>query len=416
MNEASMIPKTVRISRATRCGAVALALATLAVTTAAPAHAQSLFATRGMGIPTAPVDARARALGGIGIGLLGLNTSLVNPAEIAGFLRRGVTASLQPSSGTTEIEGSTGDLGGARFPMVRLIYPFSSRFTASVGYGGVFEQSWAVELSGREMLGNDSVEVRDVIESVGGLSQLSVSMGYLVTPNFAVGASAGLYTGNLDRRLSRTFPDSAAGLNPFATNLRWNYNGPFATVGAYLDVAGTTRLAASATWNGTLDVEGVAGVARDDETKLPFRLNAGGSALLSSLWLVTGAVEWVGSGSAPERVFNADDRLSERRNTWRVGGGFEYAGMATGSRTFPLRLGGSWAQLPYYNSGETPATEWSAALGLGLRLAEDDAGPLAVGDITLERGERFGLETTARPDGLTETFWRLTFSLSLFGN
>jgi hypothetical protein len=97
-----------------------------------PVSAQSLFATRGMGIPTSPVDARARALGGIGIGLLGLNTSLVNPAEIAGFLRRGVSASLQPSTTTTEIEGATGDLAGARFPMIRLIYPFSTRFTASV--------------------------------------------------------------------------------------------------------------------------------------------------------------------------------------------------------------------------------------------------------------------------------------------
>jgi hypothetical protein len=369
-----------------------------------------------MGIPTSPVDARARALGGIGIGLLGLNTSLVNPAEIAGFLRRGVSASLQPSTTTTEIEGATGDLAGARFPMIRLIYPCSTRFTASVGYGGALEQSWAVELTGREMVGTDSVEVRDVIESVGGLSQLSVSVGYLMSPSFALGASAGLYTGNLDRRLSRSFPDTAAGLNPFATNLRWNYKGPFATVGAYLDLAGTARLAASATWNGTLDVEGVAGVARDDETSLPFRVNAGGSALLSSLWLVTGAVEWVGNGSAPEPVFSADDGLAERRNTWRVGGGFEYAGIVTSTRTFPLRVGGSWSQLPYYNTGEAPAKEWTAAVGLGLRLAEDDAGPLAVGDITLERGKRSGLETTARPDGLTESFWRLTFSLSLFGN
>lgn len=401
-------------STKTRGVGVALAFVLLGLS-GVPAHAQSLFATRGMGLPTSPVDARSRALGGIGVGLLGLNMSLVNPAEIAGFLRRGVSASLQPSASTTEIEGAEGDLGGARFPMIRLIYPFSPRFTASVGYGGVYEQSWAVELSGHEMLGDDSVEVRDVIESVGGLSQLSVSMGYLVSPSFGLGLSAGLYTGNLDRRLTRSFPDSVVDLNPFATNLRWDYLGPFATVGAFVDV-GSARLAGSATWNGTLDVDGVAGVARDDETKLPLRLNAGGSALLSSLWLVAGGVEWVGNGSAPERVFNADDGLSERRNTWRVGGGFEYAGLATGSRTFPLRLGGSWAQLPYYNTGETPANEWTAALGLGLRLAEDEAGPLAVGDITLERGQRSGLETTARPDGLTESFWRFTFSLSLFGN
>ncbi|MGH7501211.1 MAG: hypothetical protein ACREL7_05570 [Longimicrobiales bacterium] len=416
MSELRGIDLAAAMLRFRKCGRTAVLAAVLGLTMAAPAMAQSLFATRGMGLPVAPVDGRTRALGSIGTGLLGLNTSLVNPADIAGFLRRGVAASLQPSSSTTEIDGSRGDLGGARFPMVRLMYPFSSRLTASIGYGGILEQSWAVQIEGRELIGGDSVEVRDVIESLGGLSQLSISLGYMVTPSFALGVSGGLYTGNLDRRLSRSFPDSAAGLNPFATNLRWNYRGPFATVGARLDLAGTARLGASATWNGTLDVEGVAGVARDDETKLPLRLNAGASALLSSLWMVAAGAEWAGSGSSPERVFDGSDALSERRNTWKFGGGLEYAGIATSTRTFPLRLGASWAQLPYYNTGEAPATEWSGALGIGLRLAEDDAGPLAVGDITIERGNRYGLETTDRPGGLTESFWRFTFSLSLFGN
>src|SRR5690606_15765444 len=37
----------------------------------AAAGAQSLFSTRGLGVPVEPVDARARALGGIGVGMLG---------------------------------------------------------------------------------------------------------------------------------------------------------------------------------------------------------------------------------------------------------------------------------------------------------------------------------------------------------
>jgi hypothetical protein len=35
------------------------------------ASAQSIFSARGFGVPVAPVDPRAQALGGIGIGLLG---------------------------------------------------------------------------------------------------------------------------------------------------------------------------------------------------------------------------------------------------------------------------------------------------------------------------------------------------------
>jgi hypothetical protein len=53
--------------------------------------------------------------------------------------------------------------------------------------------------------------------------------------------------------------------------------------------------------------------------------------------------------------------------------------------------------------------------GIGFRLAGDDLGPLAVADIGVERGGRSGLASTDLPDGLTESFWRFTFSLSLFG-
>ena len=52
------------------------------------ASAQSLFATRGLGVPVSPVDARVAALGGMGVGLLGFHTSMVNPAELAGLSRR----------------------------------------------------------------------------------------------------------------------------------------------------------------------------------------------------------------------------------------------------------------------------------------------------------------------------------------
>ncbi len=404
-----------RLGSKLRCGAVVLGVAAL-VTFAdtLPAGAQSLFATRGMGLPVAPVDARARALGGIGVGLLGFHTSLVNPAEIGGLRRRGVSASLQPVAASSEIDGESGDFTGSRFPGIRILFPFGTRLTASLGYGGLLEQSWGIEIEERELVGSDSVDVRDVIESTGGVSQLSLAMGW-AGPNFAVGGAVGAYTGNLDRRVQRTFADSAIDLEPFDSRLRWRYKGLFATLGGRVDIAGVARLGASVTTGGTLEIDGLEDEARDDETVLPTRLSVGASGLLSPLWLLTAGAEYSFSSAAADRAFRAGDAIAMRQDTWRVGGGAEYAGIRSTRRSFPLRIGANYAQLPYYNVGESPASEWSAALGMGFRLAGDAAIPLAVADITLERGERSGLEAATRPGGLTESFWRFTFTLSLFG-
>lgn len=138
----------------------------LVVVTALPAQAQSLFSTRGLGVPLLPLDARARALGGIGVGLLGLNASLVNPADVAGLRRRGVAAVVQPWSGSAELGDETGDIDGTRFPLIRLLLPVSSRTVLSLGFGSALEQSWAVEIDGVQELGPDSVPTREDRKSV----------------------------------------------------------------------------------------------------------------------------------------------------------------------------------------------------------------------------------------------------------
>ena len=142
------------------------------------------------------------------------------------------------------------------------------------------------------------------------------------------------------------------------------------------------------------------------------QLAFGASGLLSpELLLSVGAERSWGAESAVD----LDGSAAARRDTWRWGGGFEYGGIQTGARSFPVRLGGSYAQLPYFNVGEEPATEWSAAFGLGFRLAGDEAGPLAVLDATFERGGRSGLESTVNADGLSESFWRVSIKLALLG-
>lgn len=386
-----------------------LALAALLVN--APARAQSLFATRGLGTPVGPVDARARALGGSGVGLLGLSTSLVNPAEVAGNLRRGVSAVLQPQSGSASLGDEDDGFTGTRFPMVRVLVPIGTRTVLSVGYGGVLEQSWAIVSEGFERVGADSVGTRDVIESVGGISQVTAGVAYSLSPSLAIGFAGGLYTGNLDRKVTRTFSDTTTGLTPFETRLQWDYSGPVAIVGVRWDPVPVARIGASFSWTGTLDVHGQDASAGDDESRLPFRLNVGASGWLSPDLLLALGTEYAWRGSTA--VFANNAANATRRDTWRYGGGLEYELVPNGRRV--VRLGGSYSQLPYFDAGEEPPREWAGSLGFGFRLAGDDAGPLAVLDATIERGNRSGLASSANPGGLKENFWRFTFGLALFG-
>lgn len=392
--------------------AALLAAVTLAV--AMPAAAQSLFATRGLGLPVSAVDARARALGGIGIGIAGLSTSLVNPADLAGLTRTGVTAALQPSSGTARIAGEEGELDGARFPLARIVFPLSGRVVMTVGYGGVYEQSFGIRTEGTELVGGEMLEVVDEVLSNGGLSELGAGLAWSAGSRLSLGIAGGIYAGNQRRTVTRTFADTTLDLDSFNDEYRYEYRAPFARVGVRWDPNSILRLGASVTVASDLDIEGGTDGSVDESAPLPTRVAFGGSGFLASnLMLAVGAERAIQGGSGV--LFEGDPESARVRDTWRVGGGLEFGGLGSGARSWPLRVGGSWAQLPFFGPGEEPAEEWSITGGIGFRLAGDPSDPQAVLDATIERGTRTGLRTTLHPDGLEERFWRLTVSLSLFG-
>jgi hypothetical protein len=384
-------------------GAVLLLLAM-----AAPGSAQSLFGTRGLGVPAPPIDARAAALGGVGVGLIGFHTSMTNPAEMAGVTRRGVSAVLQPISTNADVDGAEDGTSATRFPILRMIYPVNDRLVASLGYGSYLEQSWGVITTSQQVIGDRTVEVTDLLRSTGGIAQLRLSAAYSLTRTFAIGAGAGLLTGNVERVAARGFTaDTAGALQGFEERLRWNYLAPMATVGFRWDIAGVARIGASAMVAGELEAEGREGPAEDRSYGAPMELAAGASTRLSPLLTANAGVLW----SRPPST----EGETASRETLRVGGGLEYQGVRSGARTYPIRLGARWEQLPYSLQSEEPATEWGAGLGVGFRLGEP-ANPAALFDISIERGGRSGLAGGPVNGGLSEQLWRFTFSLSLFGN
>jgi long-subunit fatty acid transport protein len=385
----------------------AAGLAAMAAMAAQPLHAQSLYNTRGLGAPAPAVDARAATLGGVGVGLIGFHTSMVNPAELAGLTRRGVSAVLQPVSTSAELDGVRDGTAGTRFPVLRIIYPVGDRVVASLGYGSWLEQSWSIRTESTQQIGAQEITVTDVQQSVGGIAQLRLGASYRISPTLSVGAAAGLYTGNVERVAARGFTGDTLGtLFPFEQRMRWTYLAPLGSLGVRWDLAGVARFGASATFGGALEAEGVDGPAEDRSYGAPMELAAGASARINPLLTLNGGAVW----SRPP----ATEGTTISRDALRVGAGLEYQGVRSGARTYPIRLGGRWEQLPYHLQGEAPAEERSVGLGFGFRLG-DPGNPAAVADIGLERAERTGL-TGGAVASLDERLWRFTLSLSLFGN
>jgi hypothetical protein len=391
-------------------------LAALSLLAAVPAmaSAQSLFGTHGLGIPIEGLDARGRALGVNGVGLLGLSTGMLNPAEPAGLLRRGVTASFQPWGGSVELNGEEGDVGGTRFPLIAVQYPIG-RIAFSLGYSGLLDQSWAISAEGEHVLGNDTVATTDLVRSTGGLGQLKLGAGYYINARLSVGASVGIHTGSVDRTITRQFPDTADALRTFQTRSRWDYSGPIASVGVRWDPIPEMRVGASVIWSGTLDAEPQEGSTSAHSYDMPLRIAAGVSGRVGPRLLLTFSTT----------ISNYDESVSYSapgttvptvaKRTIDFGGGVEWSQLRRGDRTFPLRAGFRRTMLPFHNEDEEAPTEWAASGGIGLRLVEDDFGPLAVADLGFESGKRTGWEGARTGDGLAENFWRFTVSVSLFG-
>jgi hypothetical protein len=381
----------------------------------AAAHAQSLFGTRGLGVPSDGYDARARALAINGVGLLGLSTSLVNPAEPAGTLRRGVTAAFQPSFGSVEFEGEDDDISATRFPLIRILYP-TRLGVFSLGYSGVLDQSWAVIADGQEILGSDTVATRDAVVTVGGIGQLRLGFARRVTDRLAVGVAVGIYTGNIDRGITRVYPDSTLGFREFETHSRWDYSGPLAAVGMRFDAGADLRFGASLTWSGTLKAKPQEGSETEYQYDMPLRFAVGASGRVARNLIAAVSGSWTSWTSDDYRT-PGNNTATAAEQQMEIGGGFEYQELRRGTRVFPLRLGVRTSKLPFHLVDEEAPGEWAITGGIGFRLVEDDFGPLAVADVGVERIQREGLAGSGQVShgALKESFWRFTVSLSLFG-
>lgn len=390
-----------RFMPAARKPSLACLLVLTALAVACPIQSQSLLSAGGLGFPMEPLDARARGVGGVALGMPGLNLSVENPAELAGVPAPTLQIGVQPDF-RSAVFGDTRESGSTvRFPSVQAVFPVGQRWAASVGYVAFLDQNWAAEDSATVMLGGESVAVRDRFVSEGGVSALRVAGAYAPLERLAVGGRVDVYTGSVERRLSRVFDEG--GVLPAQSAGRWRYGGVGFGAGTAWTPIEAIRISGAASVGGTLRADPAGdGQEQPAEYQLPLRLSAGVSGRVTPNTVLVASSRWSGWSEA-------GDELSSR-DAWQVAGGLEWESATTGNRTYPVRLGGRYATLPFRWVGANEDAEFPTERALTAGIGAHLAAGAARADLGVERGLRGG-----NGAGIEESFWRIVVSLTVLG-
>jgi hypothetical protein len=374
----------------------------------APLSGQSLFSSAGIGLPIEPLDARARALGSVGIGLRDPGLLLADPAAAARLLLPTGFLAAQPSWTDLTQDGSSDHhySRGNRFPLMGMAYPVA-RGMLTVQFTSVFDQRFQGRRSLSVDIQGSSVPTNDLFVQKGSISLLNVGYARVIDARTSVGLTFGRYSGSVDRSLTRTFGDSITVVQaqPYQSTGLWSYSGYAVTGGVSSDITGSLHVAASATWstdlhaNASSDSEG-----SDQAYSVPLQLRVGATAMVAPGLAVSASgarANWSGIRG------DLGSTSSARSVVLAWGMGVELSQMRLLGRRAPLRLGFRHSDLPF-SMGAEPASERSFSGGFALTLNETNGISLASTDLAIERGRR--------TDGtFTENFWRATLSLKLSG-
>jgi hypothetical protein len=379
-------------------GAAATAAA-LSVLFAGQAPAQSLLSATGLGTPLEPVDARARGLGGLPIGLPDPQMSLVNPAAAVGLPAAGLTVTFQADAVTGTAAGQSQDFTTARFPVVQVAFPIGERVVTTLGYAAVLDQNWAVEHTDSILITGEQTPIQDRFRSSGGVARLRGGVGYRLLPRLDVGVGVDVYSGALRDTVYRIFP---IGIAPSITASTYEWRGVGLSAGARWR-GNALSLSAAVSGGGSLTAEAQDSGVVSKDYSLPLQVDAGGSARIAQTALVAISARWQGWSAADEDI----SRSGGARDATQVAGGIEYEALRFLGRPVPLRVGGRFSQLPFRFDGSAEfVDERAGTAGIGMVFG----GGAASLDLSGERGWRGGDGA-----GLDESFWRVSLSLSLLG-
>jgi hypothetical protein len=242
-------------------GAAALAAGLVATAAPAPAAGQSLFATRGLGVPAPAVDARAAALGGIGVGLIGFHTSAHQPGgdrrHHAARRVRGAAAGLHHD----EVDGEEARHVGHAVPAAA---PAVSRSASARSSARATAPTWSSPGPSRRRPSSASRTAPSRRRTCSaprrhGAAPRRRRLHADAEPSpSALRAACSPATSSASRP-PFTIADTLGASAGFEERTRWNYLAPMASVGVRWDIAGRLRIGASAMVGGEVE----ASVAED---------------------------------------------------------------------------------------------------------------------------------------------------------
>ncbi|MEE9208225.1 MAG: hypothetical protein V3U67_07615 [Gemmatimonadota bacterium] len=355
----------------------------------------------GLGVPVAPTDARAAALGGAGVGLLGGSLTLLSPSDLTGIKGNVIGLSFNPERITLVTAGGEDRAKRSRIGLMQAVVPVG-QWVVGVGLRSQLDQDFLVVFPDtlRTSFGEFPFEERR--EHDGGISSLDISLARRVGP-LTIGVTAGPIFGALRQVLSRRFEVDPTGVLPTLTPVedfaKLTYASSRVRGGLSFEAADRFRLSGMVGWTAALEADQQeTGITQ--EFQMPIEVAFGGSARLSPELLVAASGGWIQWSRA-----KADFRSVGVASVLWAGGGFEWNHLTLGSARVPLRLGYRFADLPFYPRGRQQAKETAFTFGLGLAAA----GGRAVFDLSGEVGSR----GDAAESGFDESFTRGVLTISI---
>lgn len=372
----------------------------------APALVAQMPATAvGLGYPVPPLDARAAALGGTGLGLLGGSLSGRNPADLRGFRRPTLGLTYAPESIGVEAPGGSQTTGRSRVAIVQAAVPIRS-WTVGLGFASGLDQDWGVVLQDtlRSSFGTYPYDERR--EHDGGVSAVTLAAARDIG-RFSIGIDGSVLTGSLRQTFSRNFepaledPDNTIGIA--GGEARFSWSGFRIRGGAATQLGSRVRLSGVIGWS--TDLTATRDTAGSDPAKydfdMPFEWAIGGSAQVTNGLLATAAIGYSDWGA-----MDSDLESASAADVLWYGVGVEYVGLELFGAGLPLRAGVRRTDLPFFLVGTEQLVETAGTFGVGLEVG----GGLASFDIAVELGTRGDFEASL----VQESFRRLSISMALF--
>jgi hypothetical protein len=366
-----------------------LALLVLAVALPGALAAQSSqFGVRGLGIPLRPLSPRATATGGA-FGSFDPESSL-NPASIAGTLQ--FTSLFTTAQNFRSSLNPFGRSAGRdnRFPQMLVAGPVGGTSLAvAVSLSGYTDRNFSLGTSDSIDLRGSRVAVFDTLSSRGGLSDLRLATGWRAAPWLHLGLGLHAITGTNRIESRRVFGDSS--YIQAVERLELSYLGVGVSAGALIRPARGLTLGATVRTDGHLKVD--RDTTRIARTDLPNAFSVGlrwEPSLRTALAVAYQGTRW---GAADTDLREQGGIGAE--DAYHLSAGVELLRDAKNPGHRPIRLGGSYATLPFPLRVGKQAHEFGLSVGTGLRFTGGRGGvDLALQQLWRSDGDGFSERAT----------------------